>query len=123
MNQLLWKESPFEDAAAICNYGESKTAADKSKFRQSLLANFTNLHVSQEKEVKSFFPTGTEWLSDFHIHNCAEFLKPTHKSNISAMYPMPVATLYTIFSPKTKTLEEVIHREKHCVIPININAH
>ena len=39
------------------------------------------------------------------------------------MYPMPVATLYTIFSSKGKILEEVIHREKHCVIPIDINAH
>ena len=123
MNQLLWKESPFEDAAAICNYDGSKTAANKSKFRQSLLTNFTNLHVSQEKKVKSLFPTGTERLSDFHIHSCTEFLKSTRKLNISVMYPMLVATLYTIFSSKTKTLEEVIHREKHCVIPININAH
>ena len=121
MNQLLWKEFPFEDAAAICNYDRSKTAANKSKFRQSLLTNFANLHVSQEKEVKSSFPTGTEWLSDFH--SCTEFLKSTRKLNISVMYPMPVATLYIIFSSKTKTLEEVIHREKHCVIPININAH
>ena len=24
MNQLLWKESPFEDAPAICNYDGSK---------------------------------------------------------------------------------------------------
>ena len=77
MKQLLWKESPFEDAATICNYGGSKTAANKSKFRQSLLPNFPKLHVSEEKEVKSLFPTGTEWLSDFHIHNCTEFLKST----------------------------------------------
>ena len=39
------------------------------------------------------------------------------------MYPMPVATLYTIFSSKGKTLEDVIHREKHCVITKNTNAH
>ena len=123
MNQLLWKESPFEDAAAICNYDGSKTAANKSKFRQSLLTNFANLHVSQEKDVKSMFPTGTEWLSDFHIHNCTEFLKSTHKLNISVMYPMPVTTLYNIFSSKSNTLEDAIHREKHCVIHININAH
>ena len=66
MNKLLWKKSPFEDAAAICNYDGSKTAANKSKFRQSLLTNVANLHFSQEKEIKSMFPTGTEWLSDFH---------------------------------------------------------
>ena len=122
MNQLLWKESPFEDAAATCNYDGSKTAAHKSKSRQSLLTNFANLHVSQEKEVKSLFPTGTDWLSDFHIHNRTEFLKSTLILKISVMYPMPAATLYTIFSSKTKTLEEVMHREKHCVIPISINA-
>ena len=39
------------------------------------------------------------------------------------MYPMPVTTLNTIISSKTETLEEVIQREKHCVISININAH
>ena len=38
------------------------------------------------------------------------------------MYPRPVATLY-IISLKSKTLEEVIHREKHCLVHIIINAH
>ena len=38
------------------------------------------------------------------------------------MYPRPVATLY-IFSLKGKTFEEVIHREKHCLVDIIINAH
>ena len=66
MNQLSWKEPPFEDAAVVCNNDGSKTATVKSKFQQSLLTNFANLHVSQEKEIKSMFPTGTELLSDFH---------------------------------------------------------
>ena len=122
MNQLSWKEPPFEDAAVVCNNDGSKTATIKSKFCQSLLTNFANLHVSQENEVKSMFPTGTELLSNFHIHNCTEFLKYTHKLNISLMYPRPVATLY-IISLKSKTLEEVIHREKHCLVHIIINAH
>ena len=122
MNQLSWKEPPFEGAAVVCNKDGSKTATIKSKFRQSLLTNFANLHVSQEKEVKLMFPTGTELLSDFHIHNCTEFLKYTHKLNISVMYLRPVATLY-IFSLKGKTLEEMIHREKHCLIHITVNAH
>ena len=122
MNQLSWKEPPFEDAAVVCNNEGSKAATIKSKFCQSLLTNFANLHVSQEKEVKLMFPTGTELLSDFHIHSCTEFLKYTHKLNISVMYLRPVATLY-IFSLKGKTLEEVIHREKHCLIHIIINAH
>ena len=38
------------------------------------------------------------------------------------MYPMPVTTLYNIFSSKSNTLQDAIHREKHCVIHIN-NAH
>ena len=38
------------------------------------------------------------------------------------MYPRPVATVY-VFSLKGKTLEEVIHREKHCLVHIVINAH
>ena len=39
------------------------------------------------------------------------------------MYPMPVATLYSILLSKSKTLKEMIPREKHCVISINVNAH
>ena len=66
MNQLSWKEPPFENATVVCNNDGSKTATIKSKFHQSLLINFANLHISQEKEVKSMFPTGTELLSDFH---------------------------------------------------------
>ena len=63
MNQLLWKESPFENAAATCNYFRSNTAANKSKFYQSLLTNFANLHVSQEKEVsKSIDVSSWYWV-------------------------------------------------------------
>ena len=69
------------------------------------------------------FPAGTGCLSDFHVYNCTAFLKSTRKLTTSVMFPMPVATLYAIFSSKSKTLEEVIYREKHCVIPISINAH
>ena len=60
------ERTPFENATVVCNNDGSKTATIKSKFHQSLLINFANLHISQEKEVKSMFPTGTELLSDFH---------------------------------------------------------
>ena len=36
---------------------------------------------------------------------------------------MHVATLYTIFLSKSKTLEDVIDSEKHCVTPVNIEVH
>ena len=55
MNQLLWKESPFEDAAAICNYGGSNTAANKSKFRQSLLKTLQTFTFHKKKRSNRCF--------------------------------------------------------------------
>ena len=55
MNQLLWKESPFEDAAAICNYGGSNTAATKSKFRQSLLKTLQTFTFHKKKRSNRCF--------------------------------------------------------------------
>ena len=55
MNQLLWKESPFEDAAATCNYGGSKTAATKSKFRQSLLKTLQTFTFHKKKRSNRCF--------------------------------------------------------------------
>ena len=57
------------------------------------------------------FPTGTEGLSDYHIHNCTEFLGSTHILNVSVMYPMPVVTLCGIFSSGGKALGRVMHGE------------
>ena len=62
------------------------------------------------------FPAGTEWLPDFSINNSTEFLKPSHV--LSACCNL----LYHIFV-QNKTLEDIIHKEKHCVTPKNINGH
>ena len=39
------------------------------------------------------------------------------------MCSVHVAIFYTIFLSKSKTLEDIIHKEKHCVTPKNINGH
>ena len=43
MNQLIWEESHFGNAAAICNHDGSKLTTNKLKIRDAIKAIFGHL--------------------------------------------------------------------------------
>ena len=128
INQMLWEESPFEDAAAICNHDGSKMTTNKAKFKTALKSYFAtseqpSYHTTSDNPIISI--KEKEWLSDFQINNCVSTiqLQFSDTTNYSIMYPLPTTILLEILNTNSRIFDKVCNNSHHCIIPLNVGAH
>ena len=129
LNHLMWQESYFENAAAICNIDGSKSDANKSRFKIALKGNLgisekTPKSTEQDHEESVF--AEKEWLTDSQLHRCIKSVVRSEKNETYSMfYPLPTAVLIQIMREKSsKTiLPDVLNKECNCIVPLNVGLH
>ena len=94
MNQLIWEESHFENAAAICNHDGSKLTTNKSKIRDAIKAIFGHIPKAVNSDEDQKFTIGEkEWFTDFTLYTFINAMISHNRDLCSVMYPLTVDVL------------------------------
>ena len=122
INQLIWEDSNFENAAAICNADGTKINTDKSKIKNAikeLIGNFSK--QSSEDEIVTIGEK--EWYSDFILHRCINVQIPSQTTDTySVLNPMPVDVLDRLLNLNKGKFEKVLQKSHNYIVPLNIGG-
>ena len=88
MNQLIWKGSNFENAAAICNHDGSKLTTNNSKIRDAIKAIFGRIPKAVNSNEDQKFAIGEkEWFTDLTLHTLINAMISHNGDLCSVLYP------------------------------------
>ena len=101
INQLIWEESNFENAAAICNHDGTKIATNKSKINNTIKVTFharvlENSKVLQESKIAL---EEKEWYTGYVLlESLTAQIKTQTTDTYSVLYPLTVDVLHAILT-------------------------
>ena len=144
-DDLLWQNSSFCEAAAICHHDGSKVYPSKAKFRGTIMKHFSNVKTNQTerpgctltvkqnpkivanvKEKCILGENKTEWINDAQLANAVSLLKPKSSTvYCQLMYPLPMSLVEKMMrgERRSKTFLDIFEKKKSCVIPFTDGQH